>query len=326
MTYRISGNRLSSQHTCRESPLMRFRNRLVSLVLTATVATASAVALPAGAYANDGNVTTQEVATALKSIPGLLAQSDTIKSKSDNDSTSTATIKSTTTDVPMDASDGVTVKGKGLSLNIDLPNADTNGIGKQIAPGIIAYPGQNGSTNAVQTNEDGSVRMLTVMDSADAPAEYTYDLSVPPGGKITLTKEGGALVLDKRGKFIAFAAKPWAKDATGADVPTRFVVSGSHLTQIVNHNVSGVAYPVVADPAFSWGWRGVSVYFNKSESWWIAKTPGAIGAVTGLTGLPGAAYYAATVAAEWAINNGYCFAAWKGYWSQWTYAFWAYRC
>ncbi|WP_282847829.1 DUF4258 domain-containing protein [Microbacterium oxydans] len=57
-------------------------------------------------------------------------------------------------------------------------------------------------------------------------------------------------------RFVAWSARaitrsgctdvPWAKDASGASVPTFYGITGSTLTQVVQHQ--GAAYPVVADP------------------------------------------------------------------------------
>jgi hypothetical protein len=47
---------------------------------------------------------------------------------------------------------------------------------------------------------------------------------------------------------VGYIAVPWATDASRAAVPTRFVVNGNDLIQVVSHTGAGVTYPVVADP------------------------------------------------------------------------------
>jgi len=49
-------------------------------------------------------------------------------------------------------------------------------------------------------------------------------------------------------------APPWAKDAAGENVKTHYQLNGSVLTQTVEHQAPGVAYPVLADP-----WLGVDL-------------------------------------------------------------------
>ena len=58
---------------------------------------------------------------------------------------------------------------------------------------------------------------------------------------------------------------PWALDADGNTVPTHFEVDGDTITQIVETDET-TAYPVVADPHFTWGWLSGTVYFNKWET------------------------------------------------------------
>jgi hypothetical protein len=112
----------------------------------------------------------------------------------------------------------------------------------------VAYEANNGSANAVQPTEDGGVRMLTIIDNPNAPTAYDYKVTVPNGGRIELTPDGGAIVLDSASQPIVTVAAPWAKDAVGTAVNTWFTTDGQALTQHVQHNVEGVVYPVTADP------------------------------------------------------------------------------
>ena len=42
--------------------------------------------------------------------------------------------------------------------------------------------------------------------------------------------------------------RPWARDANGAEVPTHYEITGTTLTQIIDHRMEPYAYPIVADP------------------------------------------------------------------------------
>lgn len=90
--------------------------------------------------------------------------------------------------------------------------------------------------------------MLTVIDNTAAPVEYTYSITVPDGGRVELTSDGGAVVLDTQDQPIALVQTPWATDAVGSSVATYFTTDGSSLTQHIIHNVEGISYPVAADP------------------------------------------------------------------------------
>ncbi|WP_031155363.1 hypothetical protein [Streptomyces erythrochromogenes] len=58
---------------------------------------------------------------------------------------------------------------------------------------------------------------------------------------------------------------PWAKDANGKAVPTSYRLDGNTLVQTIETGPD-TAYPVVADPHYTWGIISGTVYFNKSET------------------------------------------------------------
>lgn len=235
----------------------------------------TAPAFAADATGPEAVVTTAEVAQVLMEIPGLLAQSDAVKSTSDADSAATSTTAGTTVDIPKDASEGVTVgRADGPAMTIALPGADDGTRGKLVAPGTVAYGSSGGSSNAVQATEDGGARMLTVIAEPNAPTEYAYGINVDGGGRVALTEGGGAAVYGPDGQPLSVVAAPWAKDAEGRAVPTHFAVKDGMLVQVVDHNRPGVAYPVTADPwwswlatAFSWAGTGAKILVKKVGPW-----------------------------------------------------------
>lgn len=260
--------------------------RLSIAVLGAALMTALVVSPPA--HADDAEiVTAAETTQALAATPGLLAESDAVRTSGDADSAAVSTEGGTTLDVPKDAGDGVTIDAADApAISVDLPNADEAGTGRLVAAGTVAYPAANGASNAVQVVEGGGVRMLTVIDSAEAPTEYAYDVTVPGGGRIALRSDSaGAEVLDAAGEVVAVVQAPWARAADGGAVPTRFSTDGATLTQHVAH--AGAAYPVTADPF-----------------WVIAP----------------AAIVAAFTAAVYACGIGYLAgAAWQIFWNGWVW-------
>lgn len=92
-------------------------------------------------------------------------------------------------------------------------------------------------------------QVFTVIHGPLAPASFRYDLGLPPGTDLLPRPDGGAHIVDATGATVGSLAPPWAVAADGRHVPTRYVVSGSTLTQVVDHR-AGMAYPVVADPAY----------------------------------------------------------------------------
>jgi hypothetical protein len=248
-------------------------------MLAAVLTTTLVAAATGSAYADDSGdatVTAADVATALRGVPGVLADSDTTKTTADTDSAAAAAVGGTTVDVPRDADAGVNLSRNGTTLTVTPPNAEDSGPGTTVAPGVIAYPSGEGAATAVQITETGDVRMFTVIDSSDAATAYTYDVSVPAGGHIARNGDG-AVIVDAAGTPVASVAAPWAKDAHGTAVPTHFDVSSDeqHLTQVIEHTTGAVAYPVTADP-----WWSVALKIVK----FTAKKIGPGAAVLCLTG------------------------------------------
>ncbi|HEU5187247.1 MAG TPA: hypothetical protein VFT87_01965, partial [Candidatus Saccharimonadales bacterium] len=217
---------------------------------------------------NDNTVTSTETKEALQDVHGILGSSDQIVAKTDADSAVVANVAGSTVDIPKDPEQGVTFGAEaGTKIEIDLPSAENAGTAKTVANGVVAYDSGNGSANAVQATEDGGVRMLTVIDNPNAPTTYDYKVTVPNGGKIELTEDGGAIVLDRNDQPISTINTPWAKDANEMPIKTWFTTDGQTLTQHVQHNVPGVVYPVTADP------------------WWKNRFWSYVGCITGV-GVP----------------------------------------
>lgn len=256
---------------------------------------------------NGNTVTSAQAAEAVRGVPGLLNDSDDLAPML----------------VLQHPEEGV---GVGNGLKITLPNSTDSTNGKLVERGLVAFDGKNDSTNAVQATKNGGTRMLTIIKSRNAATQYTYGISVPEGGKLSLVSNGGAQVTGANGEVVASIAPPWAKDANGKSVKTSYSVQGSKLTQFVDHRVNGITYPVTADPWFSWAWNGVSVYFSRDETRAISMGIGAAAAYAARTPLTAAAAFVMYETASWARDRGYCLAGWKGFWNRWQVSVWAYKC
>ncbi len=292
-----------------------------ALLLSATPPLCTIVSAADMPYTDHSSqVSSREVVDTLRHTSGILQASATANMVDDR-SVVTANTAEDTVDIPKDATQGVSVTPKdGPDMGISLPNADQAGSGQEVAPGVIAYSSSDGSANAVQANTDGSVRMLTVIDNAKASRTYDYKITVPDGGRVALTSDGGAVILDVGNNVLAHVNAPWAKDARGKAVKTWFTTDGVTLTQHVKHTVRGIAYPVIADPYFDWHWYGVNIYIeqpvvNRMLAL-MSSGSGAMGlgaAITGGAGTPAAAVGAAALA----IGSGamsWCSAHGNGMW------------
>ncbi|OQJ48805.1 hypothetical protein B5P19_11510 [Clavibacter sepedonicus] len=170
--------------------------------------------------------------------------------------------------VPQDANKEVRIGAPGkAAIGVSLPSASSARLVASGSSAVTAFDNGDGSTSAVLPQEDGAVQFATIISDSQAPDEYTYSLDIPAKSHLAFNGESGSVsILDSHGLWIAGVAAPWAKDATGASVPTHFKISGDQLTQVVQHEGEGVKYPVVADP-----WLGVSlidsVVWTAGDEW-----------------------------------------------------------
>ena len=306
----------------------RFTRKIALLTASTVLATGTMLAMPSTASANTGTndtVTSSEVADALTDVHGNLV-AEPVPSKTDADSAAVVKQDGSVTEVPKDPEDGVVLDSKDApEVTIDLPNADEANDAKRLQDGTVTYPGTDGSAQAVIPT-DGGVQMLTTISNADAPTRYDYKVDVPEGGKVQVQEDGSAVVTDSEDKTVLIVPVPWAKDANGTAVPTKFDASGTTLTQVVNHT-TGYTYPVVADPRFYWSWGFYVVKFNSAETGYLSRA-GAAG-IGAYLGGPGAAFFATLGGdwmADWAAARRLCLVyrvnpAWI-----WASGLWAERC
>lgn len=157
---------------------------------------------------------------------------------------------------PTDPSAGITVGSKsGASLTVSLPFADRAENGTDLAGGAIAYDNGNGSATVPIAKTDGSVQIATVIEHTTAPTSYQYVIDGTEGTTLRLLDEGVVLVENAEGAYQGAVGAPWAYDANGTPVATRYEVDGATLVQIVEHTAGSYAYPIVADP-----WLGINLF------------------------------------------------------------------
>jgi hypothetical protein len=207
----------------------------------------------------------------------------------------------------------------GGQLEITLPSGKASGSAEHVTPGVVAFDQEDGSHAAVAAKVDGSLQLLSVISEKAAPTRFSYGLSTDEPLELNLLADGSVAAYNEAGVPILAVAAPWATDANGNAVVTRFEVVGQELTQVVDHNIAGVAYPVVADPKLTWYWWGYITKFSKSETKQIANASTNAGALAILCGLiasaPGAVacgiagFLVANFAVSWAkgvVSRGHC--------------------
>ncbi|MEV5874244.1 hypothetical protein AB0L75_08435 [Streptomyces sp. NPDC052101] len=198
----------------------------------------------------------------------------------------------------------------GDTVAVGLPHSQ-DVTGHSTGNGTVVYPEAAPSTDvAVQPTTDGGARTLVTLKDSAAPTEQRFDLKLPDGFalapgdngsvEIVRTVQGGGTL--SAGSFDA----PWAKDAGGKPVPTHYEISGSTLIQKID-TTADTAFPVVADPKYTWGWVTGTVYYNKKETKWMRNKGNALAAglafssiVGGALGGPAGAVVATGVTGIWA--------------------------
>lgn len=172
-----------------------------------------------------------------------------------------------TVSVQKNPKDGVSVSNKklgGASVHVGLPYADGASEASSVSQGVVSYDNKNGSSTIPVAKNDGSLQMVTKIDNRDAPTEYKYVMGVPQGTKLVHQKDGSVLILDNNGKMVSAMSKPWAVDAQGTPVNTKYVIQGNELIQVISHTSQDYKYPIVADP-----WLGTDLI----ERVWIDDVP-----------------------------------------------------
>jgi hypothetical protein len=180
--------------------------------------------------------------------------------------------------VPSDPTDGISLDAQGSGVfSIGLPFADD---ARLVPDGEHPYfDNGNGSSTVPLVKDDGTVQILTTIDNSDAPSSFSYQLDLPAGATLTLTRNGGAKVVTDNGVVTATIAAPWALDARGRAVETHYAVVGQTLVQVLDFD-SDTVFPVVADPKVTSGIISGTSYYNKAETKSIAQaqTTGVIAA------------------------------------------------
>lgn len=133
----------------------------------------------------------------------------------------------------------------GTEYSIGLPIADSASLVSDdpIAP---TFDNHDGSTTSVVV-KDTQLTVASILSDRNAPEQYSYDYSGM--GELRQDPSDGGVTVWRDGVMVSGLYDPWAVDANGVSVPTRYEVNGSTLTQVVDHREGSYTYPIVADPS-----------------------------------------------------------------------------
>ena len=148
--------------------------------------------------------------------------------------------------VPTDGYGKVVARtGPGERLTMALPTAGS--AGERVGPTTV-FPGAAQDTQVAVQPTDHGFRALVRLIDEDAPTRHAFPLG-GDAARLKALPEGRVSILDASGEEIAMVDAPWARDADGREVPTRYEVDGTTLVQVVDHRSAAYRYPIVADPS-----------------------------------------------------------------------------
>ncbi|WP_158548209.1 hypothetical protein [Desertihabitans brevis] len=170
------------------------------------------------------------------------------------------------------------VSGDAATLEVGSQDLEIS-FGRVSAPSVTRE-GEHSTVDGGDTDyvvdalDESTTRFSAVMKHGAANPSWTLagDFELLP------IADGRVSVLDADGEVVLGIEAPWAVDAAGEAIPTRYAVDGRTLTQVVETDAS-TEFPVVADPTFKVLPGYVRVGFSRSESF------SAVGSVASCTAL-----------------------------------------
>lgn len=264
------------------------------------------------AFADSGPTKAERAAAVVEKATGTTDIAPSTAGSAKNAAKATTAVDGGTVIVTAPADAGGEVKATapdGSTLGLGLPETK-NVTGAKAGDGTVIYPDAAKSTDiAVQPTTDGGARALVTLKDHRAATTQRFDLSLPKGAELAPDGTGGYEILkllDGGGMASMGSIKaPWAKDANGKDVPTSYRLAGSTLIQQID-TAKDTAFPVVADPKWTWGNVTGTVYLNRKETNKLALGAGlstVLGALSGPLAIPG--IVTAASASYW-YNEGAC--------------------
>ncbi|MFD7904211.1 hypothetical protein ACFV4G_18425 [Kitasatospora sp. NPDC059747] len=146
------------------------------------------------------------------------------------------------------------------------------GAASQVRSQVAVSPDALPDTDSAVITDTTAVSHVFVLRTARAATDVSFTVD-GFDGRLVADPLGGVLLVDRTtGRADSRISAPWAYDANGRALPTSYSVDGGTVTQHVD--TRGAAFPVVADPHYTWGWITGTVYFNRNETSHMASDAG----------------------------------------------------
>ena len=213
------------------------------------------------AFVFSGGVTASAVTNASENAPAIQAIEVAVPGYLDSSTREKSNVRIAASSMGRSRSNTIQLGSAPISLGLPFSDASTQS--SITNTGVALYDNKNGSSTVVVPRQGNSLAALIVIDSETSPSSYEFDIQLAKGGHLEMQESGAVVALNGDSTLQAVVAPPWAKDSDGKDVPTRYSIDGTTLTQIVDLDSSAINFPVVADP-----WLGVDLI---SSFTWYSK-------------------------------------------------------
>ena len=194
------------------------------------------------------------------------------------------------------------VRDGGFELSVEIPGDGSQAIVSSDGSAIFENIAKD-TDLFVQAQKDTGVRMMTLITGADAPTTFDFVFETSGSEKAVLAQDGSAAIVDSDNFVISVIDAPWAFDALGNKIPTEYTIQGDTLILNVAHDMAA-AYPVVADPVWTWGITSGTAYFSRDETIMVAGSIATLAPLLVLIPPPFNVYiaiYAGTIY-SWAVS------------------------
>lgn len=298
----------------------RSRRAAILAAVAAFTITASTLAVsPAHAEGVDAAAVEQTLRTAGAVRDVAPVQSNAQSKLAQPDAATSAQRPAVTSTARLSLATGLSVATGANTLSITpvVEKSAAAASGKALSPsGLAVFANTRDSSFAFSKASTGGNAGYAVITGPNAPTVYRFAFAVD--GKpavLRAIEDGGIEVLTASGTVVNSVAPAWAKDATGAALPTSYSVSGNILTQNVTH--AGAVYPVVADPRVRCDSLWCTAELTRADTQKAAAgtfPPAALCAWFGTAGkICSAMFLAAWAQANIALSTGQCigFRIWK---------------
>ncbi len=130
---------------------------------------------------------------------------------------------------------------------------------------VTTFEADSGDTTGAVARTSSGFSIYTVISTRNAPESYSYKLNLPDG--VETAEYQGGYSLDDYKDFSAVISAPWAIDANGKSVDTWYSLQNDVLTQHLDLSARDIAFPVVADPNWSYSLRYYFENISTTQAW-----------------------------------------------------------